>query len=435
MDTHRKILRAIATVGVFVLLARVLGAAREILFAARFGTGEMVDAYLLTSNIVSWPVAVWASTLTAIAVPIMVKSDVAHPITTAQFVARLSIIAPLAGVILAVLMFLALWSVSGGGILGLSQAAAAAMREMLVPLCMTLPLGLLIGVLSARLMSQQRHINTLLDGVPALCVALAVALIMPLTASELAWATVAGFGAQALLLARLVGQAPVVGCTALFEVTPQWRAFTNGLGYFLLGQLAVGAIGFIDPIMVASVGAGAIAAFGYANRILALALGLTATAVGRAVLPAFSELAHDPERLVHTAKAWIGALLAGGVVCAAIGWVSAPLIVRTLFERGQFTPADTEAVANILRCGLLQLPVYLGGIVAVQLLAAQGRHKEITRSGLINVVVKLVANVPMIAAFGVGGAMLATALMYAISFVVLTRAAFWHRGAYASKSS
>jgi peptidoglycan biosynthesis protein MviN/MurJ (putative lipid II flippase) len=424
METHRKIFRAVLTVGAFVLLGRVFGAVREILFAARFGTSEIVDAYILTSSIITWPTAVWMSTLTAIAVPLLVRSDAEGPSATAKFVGELSAVSLAGGLALTALIFAALWYLAGASVLGLSSGAAAAMREMLAPLCLTLPLGLLITVLSVRLMSQQRHINTLLDGVPALAVSAALLLIVPLTPAELAWATVAGFAAQAFILSSLLkGNGAALAAPRTFA-TPQWRMLTKGLAYFVLGQLAVGAIAFVDPLMVAGLGAGSIATLGYANRILALGLGITATAVARAVLPAFSQLSAEPDRLIQAAKSWIGWLVLAGVLCAAIGWLAAPWVVKILFERGQFTPANTQAVSDILRLGLLQLPFYLSGIVAVQVLAAQGRHHEITRSGLINVVVKLAANVPLIAAFGVAGTMLATTIMYAVALGYLWWAAF-----------
>lgn len=420
MDTHRKIFRAILTVGVFVLLGRVFGAAREIMFAARYGTSEVIDAYVLTSSIVSWPAAVWMSTLTALAVPLLVRAET--PGAAARFTGELSGISAIAGLALSAAFFVTIWYLAGSDLLGLSPAAAASVREMLAPLSLTLPLGLVIAVLSVKLMSERRHINTLLDGVPALAVTAALLAIVPLPPAHLAWATVTGFALQAATLARLQ-TAPALARPRRSD-SPEWRALSKGLGVFVLGQLAVGAIAFLDPIMIAGLGAGAVATLNYANRILALALGITATAVARAVLPAFAELASDPARLAQTAKTWIVWLLFAGAASAAIGWLAAPWIVKLLFERGQFTAADTEAVATILRFGLLQLPFYLSGIAAVQLLAAQGRQREITRSGLINVVVKVLANVILIGSLGIAGAMLATAVMYFVSFLVLIRAAF-----------
>lgn len=429
METHRRIFRAVLTVGAFVLLGRVFGALREILFAARFGTGEVIDAYVLVSSIASWPSAVWMSTLTVIAVPLLVRESADAARATGRFVGELSGASVIGGLALAVLFFVALWYLVGSELLGLPPATVAALREMLAPLSLTVPLGLLISVQSVRLIAQQRHINTLLDGVPALVVSAALLFIVPLTAAELAWTTVAGFALQAVALSRLLAQSgPLLARPTTFD-TPQWRSLSSGLTFFMLGQLAVGAIAFIDPVMVAGQGAGSVAAFGYANRILALALGITATAVARGVLPAFAQLSNDPERLARTAKSWIAWLLVVGIAAAAAGWFAAPWVVKLLFERGQFTAADTEVVAGILRFGLLQLPFYLSGIVAVQLLAAQGRHREITKSGLINVGVKLAANIPLIAAFGVAGAMLATALMYVVALAYLWRASFAPRAA------
>src|SRR3546814_4343245 len=53
-------------------------------------------------------------------------------------------------------------------------------------------------------------------------------------------------------------------------------------------------------------------------------------------------------------------MMGAGAAAVAIAWALAPWGVALLFERGAFTADNTQAVAQVLRWGLLQLPFYFG---------------------------------------------------------------------------
>jgi len=62
---HRAIFRGIAWVSLFVVLAKLVGAAKEMAVAYQYGVSANVDAYLFVFNFISWPVGVWFTVLTA----------------------------------------------------------------------------------------------------------------------------------------------------------------------------------------------------------------------------------------------------------------------------------------------------------------------------------------------------------------------------------
>ena len=109
-------------------------------------------------------------------------------------------------------------------------------------------------------------------------------------------------------------------------------------------------------------------------------------------------------------------LLAGAVV-TVVGWWLAPWMVSLLFERGAFTADDTLRVAEVMRWGLLQMPFYFGVLVLVQLLASQNRYRIMAGIAVANFMLKAVMNQVLAPTMGVNGIMLATSLMYALSFV------------------
>src|SRR5690606_20506458 len=94
-----------------------------------------------------------------------------------------------------------------------------------------------------------------------------------------------------------------------------------------------------------------------------------------------------------------------------------------LFERGAFTANDTQAVAHVLRWGLLQLPFYFGVLVLVQLLASQNRYRLMAAIAVANFALKAVMNTFLAPAMGTAGIMLATGLMYALSYACYAAAA------------
>jgi peptidoglycan biosynthesis protein MviN/MurJ (putative lipid II flippase) len=113
---------------------------------------------------------------------------------------------------------------------------------------------------------------------------------------------------------------------------------------------------------------------------------------------------------------WSFALLAIGAAAVLAGWWLAPWLVSLLFERGAFTAQDTVAVAHVLRWGMLQLPFYFGVLILVQLLASQNRYGWMAAIAVLNFGLKAWMNTVLAPSMGAAGIMLATALMYALSY-------------------
>ena len=67
-------------------------------------------------------------------------------------------------------------------------------------------------------------------------------------------------------------------------------------------------------------------------------------------------------------------------------------LLYTSFQRGAFTAENTEAVAHVLRWGLLQLPFYFGVLILVQLLASQNRYRIMAAIAVGNFALKAALN-------------------------------------------
>jgi putative peptidoglycan lipid II flippase len=417
---HHAIARGMAWVALFVFLGKLAGAAKEMAVAYRYGVGEEVDAYLFVLNLVSWPVGVWFSVLTVVLVPLAARIRQDATAELPRFRAELFGLALLIGVILAALAWLGLPSLLRARWTGLQATAVALASEMVSALVFLMPMGVITSLFSAWTLAAGRHANTLLEGVPALAIALAVLMLPGGGIEPLVWGTLAGFAFHLTSLAVLLAGRGEIEAPRFARQSPHWSPFWQGFGIMLAGQALMSFIGIIDQFFAAHFGTGAIATLGYANRILALIIGLGATAVGRATLPIFSKAEAQAGAQGHRlANYWVGLLFTFGVIAMIVGWGLAPWAVRLLFERGAFTAEDTLSVSEVLRVGLLQLPFYFGGLVIVSVLASQREHKLIAIGASVNLLAKVGANLALVPIMGVSGIMAATAVMLMVSFVLL----------------
>jgi putative peptidoglycan lipid II flippase len=270
------------------------------------------------------------------------------------------------------------------------------------------------------MLSSGRHANTLLESVPALTILVAL-LILPHTgASPLVWGTLAGFALHVTILAALLMWKGDVEMPRFTSISPHWMTFWQGFGVLLAGNTLMSFVTIIDQFFAAHFGPGIIATLSYTNRVLALIIGLGATAVSRATLPVFSKIKSDEGgQLQRVAMLWVRLMFILGLFAMAISWWLAPWAIKFLFERGAFTAKNTEAVTEVFRYGLIQLPFYFSCLVLVSLLASRRHHKIIAIGASINLFVKVGANYALAPLMGVNGIITATAIMYMSSFIML----------------
>jgi len=422
-EDHQAIARGMAWVVVFVVVGKLAGAAKEMAVAWRYGVREEVDAYLLIFNLMTWPIGVWLSVLTAVLVPLAARIRRESSIELPRFRAELFGLTLILGLALACLTWTALPLLLERSWIGLPATTIAVAAEMVPSLTLLIPLGVLISLFSAWIMAAGQHANTLLESVPAV-VMLATLVAFPGSGVEpLVWGTVAGYVVHLASVAAAQTRCGGIDPPRFTRRSPQWPTFWQGFGLMLAGQALMSCIGIVDQFFAASLGTGAIATLGYANRILALILSLGAMAVARATLPVFSRVHAQGERpLYQVMTQWMRLLFMLGVAATLAGWWLAPWAVRMLFERGAFTPADTALVAEVFRYGLAQLPFYCAALVLVSYASSQSRYLLLFWSGVIAVGSKLLSNVVLMPLFGIKGITLAWGVVYALNaqFFLLT---------------
>ena len=416
---HRRIFAGAFRVAIFLLLGKAAGALREMAVAYRYGISDVVDAYQFTMTLANWLPITIVGALSVVLIPVLVNSRDESADLRRRFLGELHGWVIVVGLVLATLTYLAWpWVLEWAGV-GLGTQTRAASSQLMLAFAPAALLTLLIGVSAARLRSRERHINTLLDSVPAAIILVWVLLAPVADVGPLLWGTLVGYTVQCAWLMWLAERADGrMGRPALSFSTHHWPELITAAGVMLVGQVAMSFVGPLDQYTAAQLGENANATLGYAVRLLSLLLGLGAASVGRAALPVLADVQRrgDAERARRLALKWSVLMLGAGVGVTLLGWLLAPWMVSFLFERGAFTAADAERVANVMRWGLLQMPFYFGVLILVQLLASQNRYRIMAAIAIANFLLKAVMNHLLAPVMGAEGIMLATSLMYALSY-------------------
>lgn len=415
---HQRILRGLFSVAGLVIVAKLVAAAKEMVVAARYGVSGVVDSYLVAHTISTWLPTILVSAATVVLVPkIVALRQVSNEQT--RFVAELNGTTLLLGFLL-----VALTAGVGAFIVplmnrGAGTSAHAAISEMVLTLAPLSLLTLVSGLMCIRLQAAERHGFALTEAAPAMGILLVLLLVEPGSGpGPLLIGTLMGALGQVVWSSAMVRRAEGLGGVTLRRLADEWRSIYASLAVMTTGSIVMGLLTPIDQFFAIRLGEGALAALAYANRIIALATGLGAVALARALLPVFSAAAAAGSRSegLALARRWSWIAFASGTAMSLVGWYLAPWGVAVLFERGAFTNEDTTFVASILRASLAQLPFYFASIVLVQWLAALGRHRFMLYVALVGVAAKAGLNATLSQPFGVAGIAIATSAVYAISF-------------------
>jgi peptidoglycan biosynthesis protein MviN/MurJ (putative lipid II flippase) len=411
---HRRIALALFWVGLFVLVGKLVGAAKEMAIAWRYGVSDVVDAYVYIFNLINWPVSVCFSVLTVVLLPLIARAKTEDPDELVLFNRELFGLMLLVGCGLGLAMWLGLPLLFDAGLAGLAGRSLEAARQMLGPLCIMVPLGMLISYFSAWMMARGFHRNTLMEALPAL--AILVALLLPghLLDEPLVWGSVLGFALNALALAFAIRSSGELRVPAFAFRSTAWNGFWHSLGIMALGQVLISSTAVIDQVFAAKIGQGAISSLNYANRVVTILLSLGGLAISRATLPVFSEMAAkgDEGAVRSVAFHWAKIMAGLGLAGATFAWVLAPWMVSVLFQRGAFTAQNTEQVAEVLRYYLVHVPIYFYALVLAAALSSRKLYFPLMITGVIALVLKPLSTVVLIHFMGVNGVALSTAILY-----------------------
>lgn len=357
------------TVGIWTLLSRVMGFARDIMIAAFLGTGPVAEAFLIAFSLPNMFRRFFAEgAFNTAFVPMFSKKvqadDDALRFAQDAFVGMSFILTVFTTI--GVLAMPALVTAMASGFAADERFdLAVTYGRIAFPYILLISLSaLLSGVLNATGRFMAAAAAPVLLNVIFIITLIVTALVLDpseLTiGNSLAWAVPAGGIAQLALVwiaAKRAGYPLRVGMP---KMTPDLKR----LAMIALPAALAGGVMQINLLVgrqVASFFDGAIAWINYADRLYQLPLGVVAIAIGVVLLPDLSRrLQANDEAGGRDAFNRASELAMALTVPGAVALVLIPVpLVSVLFERGAFTSDDTVATALAVAIYGMGLPAFV----------------------------------------------------------------------------
>lgn len=432
--SERQITRAAGSIGGATLVSRFLGLARDMLFAALFGTSYIADAFNLAFLLPNTlRMALGEGAARSAVVPVYAETLAREGEERASRLAGRTVavwsltlgLVSLLGMLLAepvVRLYARGWQDNPGAL-----SLATDLTRFLFPFILLAGVSAILGgFLNAH------HVY----GVPALApVAMNVGFIaftaacLPFTQGDKnreIWAFAAGamVGGAAQILVQL---------PSLRRIRFSWRhrpAFRDAgvrrMGVLLvpalLGQAIFQINTFVDSILATGLGEGAVTALRLANRVMLMPQGVVGLAVATAALPTMASLAagKDWPRLRgvvgYSLRAGFGTMAPAALALILL----AEPVVRLLFERGEFDAGQsTPLTAGVLVAFAIGLPAFGATKALAQAFFALQDTRTPFLVGIACMVTNIALNFALMGPLGVAGLALATTLAGYLNLLLL----------------
>ena len=381
--------KSAGTVGFAVMLSRILGLVREQVFAGLFGAGTANDAFVVAFRIPNLLRDLFGEGALSAAF-VTVFSDYEQNRSQKQTWQLASVVLVFFACMLSLISLLAIWQ--SGTIVKLfapdfsevagKEALTVLLTKLMMPFLILVSLSAVVmGILNTKnrffipaLASSFFNLGSIIGGV-------SLALLLP------RWdiPAIVGMAVGTLIggMLQLAVQLPTLYKSG-FVFYPSFNFKDPGLIRILtlmipavIGLSATQINIFINTKFAASCVEGSVSWLQYAFRLVQLPIGIFGVAIGVAALPLLARQSAS-KNIAELKNTFVSALTM--VFCltipAAVGlFMLAEPIIRLIFERGAFTPADTSATAQALALYSIGLFAYSSNKVLVPVFYALGKTR------------------------------------------------------------
>lgn len=418
-----------AVVSGFVLVAmltvvgKIVAFAKDAVVAAKLGTADDLDAFMLVFGFLSFASTVLAGGLPESFVPAFADLRESSGLRRAN---RLGVQC-------------AAWHFGALVVCGITFALAA---PLLIGWAgrgfgtekQTLAVQLMRGLLPFLLcFGLAQHLSAWLRAGKAFLLAASTPMLVPLGivialviagGKMNAWTLVAGtvWGAVAhvavllIAIARKLPRSKSWWRCSLRRLEPGLRVVLRNALPFLIGGVAFGSAVVVDQTMAAWLTAGSVAVLGYSDKLCGIVLAVTAGPASDVLFPHFAELAarRDWTGLRQRLFSSAGVIISAALPMTLLLCLFAPWIVSTLFERGAFGPQDTQRVAEVLRFAAFQIPFYILGTVAARVAVSLQAARLMLVISFSALALNAALNWLLMRSLGVAGIALSTVIVHGV---------------------
>ena len=421
-SVNRRIFATMITVGGFTFVVNLAATAKELVVANQFGTGDVLDAFLIAFLLPSFAINVVMGSFNAALIPTFIHVRENEGIEKAQqLFSSVTVWNTVVLVIVSVLLAMAssfILPILGSGFSPEKQALTRSIFFVLLPILAISGLGITwAAVLNASERFALVAISPMIK--PIVTVALLVVMSKIWGIYALAAGTVGGVVLEAGLLAWGVRRRGFYLVPRWHGLTPPMKKVINQYMPMVAGAFLMSSTSLIDQSMAAMLGPGSVSTLNYAGKAVTLILGVGSISLGTAVFPHFSRMvaASDWAGIRYTLKTYTYLILLVTIPLTLILVFFSESLVRFFFERGAFTLADTWRVSQVQALFLLQVPFYFLGILMVRLISSLKINRILMQAAIINLFLKITFNYFLMQRLGAAGIALSTTLVYVVSFI------------------
>jgi putative peptidoglycan lipid II flippase len=352
---RHSVARAAAVVSGATLVSRILGFLRDLVIARAFGAGIASDAFFVAfrlPNLLRRLVAEGA--LSSAFIPVFTEY-----VTRRSRADTLRMLRAVAGVMLLLLGFVTVLGVLGApgivrvmapGFFANPTAGELTVRltRLMFPYLFLVGLAALVmGVLNAHRHFLLPALSPVALNVGIIVGALVLAPRLPEPAMGLALGVLLGGAGQLLIQVPWLGRRGLLRTPQFAFGHPAVRRVLTLMAPVVVGQSATHIGTVINTIIASFLVKGSVSYLYYADRLIEFPLGVFAVAIATAVLPTLSEQAtRRDEHALRETLSFSLRLATFVSLPAAVGlFALAEPIVRVLYERGRFGPAETTGTA------------------------------------------------------------------------------------------
>lgn len=424
-STNRQIFSAMLVLVMMTGVAKLTTTVKELVVAGYFGTSEVVDAFLIAFLLPMFAISVLAGSFSASMMPTYIRTrDDAGVVAARELfssVMALGILFLVAATFVLAVLAPVLLPLLGSGFSAQTMALTQSLFYWLLPVLVLTGIGHLYA--TAMNAGERFAAVALAPAVTPICaVVFLVFLVDEWGIHALAGGTVFGAAIELVILAKAATRRDI-------PLLPRWSGMTDELRV-VIGQYAPMVAGaflmsstwLVDQAMAAMLETGSVATLNYANRVVAMMLGIVTMALGTALLPYFSRMVADEDwaGVLHTFWTYARLIIFLSVPITAVLFLFSELIIDVLFERGAFSADDTSLVGRVQAFYLLQIPFYVLGILTVRLISSLRLNHLLMWGAGISLPLNILLNYIFMQWMGISGIALSTACVYAVSLLFLS---------------
>ena len=423
-------LRAAATVSGLTLVSRMFGFVRDVMAAAIVGAGPVADAFFVALRLPNFFRSIAAEGAFSVSfVPLFSKTlaadgqEVAQEFASQTMAVMLAVLIPFSIIAMIfmpqVLTVLAPGFQSGGGE---RYHLAVTLTRITFGYLLFMSLASLVGgMLNAIDKFFAFATAPILFNLMQI-ILLAIAFKFPTPGHAMAWGVLSSGLLQLIWLLIVLHKSHVRIRLMLPRMNDKIKRLFQLMGPGILGASAIQINLLVDTIIASTLPVGAVSFLYYAQRLDQLPIGLIGTAVGTALLPKLAQkiAAHDKEAanfLFNRALEWTTILTMPATIALMV--IATP-IISVLFERGEFTAADTVNTAKALIAYAIGLPSFIGVKVLSTALYAQENTKTPVKVTLFSATLNIVLCLILTRPYGHVGIAFATSIAGWVQLVILT---------------